>query len=96
MAVQVGKADVARNAGCVRTANDRARARERASGGPNMHTFVFRSYGLIVGSSEADLVRDVRLDVDKAQTKLKCIQRQLKRDQEHAAARADLLTMAPN
>ncbi|MDH2343240.1 hypothetical protein [Bradyrhizobium sp. SSUT77] len=66
----------------------------KSSGRPNMHTFVFRSYGLIVGASEADLVRDVRLDLAKAQTKLKTIQQQLQRDREHAAARADLLTNA--
>lgn len=60
----------------------------------NMHTFVFRSYDLILTSPEADLVRDVRFDFDKARTKLKAIQRQLQRDREHAAARADLLTKA--
>jgi len=72
----------------------------RATGGPcrrggrNMHTFVFRRYSLIVESAEADLVRDVCLDVDKAQTKLTAIRRQLQRDREHAAARAELLTSA--
>jgi hypothetical protein len=59
-----------------------------------MHTFVFRSYDLIVKSSEADLIRDVRHGLDKAQTKLKGIQEQLRRDREHAAARVDLLTKA--
>lgn len=39
----------------------------RKHGGPNIHTFVFRSYDLIVESDEADLVRDVCLDIDKAQ-----------------------------
>jgi DNA-binding transcriptional MerR regulator len=58
----------------------------------NMHTFVFRGYNLIAQSDEADLVRDVCLDVDKAQTKLKAVRRQLQRDCEHAAARAELLT----
>lgn len=52
--------------------------RERA----NMHTIP--SYELILTSSEADLVGDVRLDVDKAQTKFKTIQQQLQRDREHA------------
>ncbi|WP_377830327.1 hypothetical protein ACFKHW_17355 [Bradyrhizobium lupini] len=77
--------------------DDRARWRSpnyKSSGRPNMHSFVFRSYDLIVGSSEADLVRDVGLDVDKAETKLHCIQRQLQRDREHAATREDLLTRA--
>lgn len=64
----------------------------RRAGGRNMHTFVFRSYNLIVESEEADLVRDVSLDVDKAQTKLKAVRRQLEQDRKHAAARAELLT----
>ena len=57
-----------------------------------MHTFVFCSYSLIVKSAEADLVRDVRFDVEKAQSKLKAIRRQLEQDRKHAAARAELLT----
>jgi sugar/nucleoside kinase (ribokinase family) len=60
----------------------------------NMHTHVFRSYDLIVTSPEADLLRDVRHDLDKARTKLKRVQKQLELDREHAAARADLLTKA--
>jgi hypothetical protein len=64
--------------------------------GRNMHTFVFRSYNLIVQSDETDLIRDVCLDIDKAQTKLKHIRQQLQRDREHAAARAELLTAAEN
>lgn len=66
----------------------------KPSGRPNMHTFVFRSYELIVTSSEADLLRDVRHGLDKAQTKLKGLQEQLQRDREQAAARIDLLTKA--
>jgi hypothetical protein len=46
---------------------------------------VFRSYTLIVQSDEADLMRDVCFDIDKAQTKLKAIRRQLQRDREHAS-----------
>ncbi len=61
-------------------------------GGRNMHTFVFRSYDLIVESDELDLLRDVCFDIDKAQTKLARIRRQLQHDREHAAARAELLT----
>lgn len=41
-----------------------------------MQSFGFRSYGLIVASSEADLVCDVRLDTDEA--RLHCIQGQLR------------------
>jgi hypothetical protein len=60
----------------------------------SMQTFVFRSYDLIVESDEADLVRDVCFDVDKAQTKLKAIRRRLKGVQEQAAVRVELLTAA--
>jgi hypothetical protein len=60
----------------------------------NMHTFVFRSYDLIIASSEVELVRDVRQDPHKAATKLRNIREQLRRDREHAAARAVLLTKA--
>lgn len=59
-----------------------------------MHTYVFRSYDLIVTSSQAELLRDVRHGLDKARTKLKGIQEQLQRDREQAAARIDLLTKA--
>ncbi|MCP3370786.1 hypothetical protein [Bradyrhizobium cajani] len=60
----------------------------------SMHTYVFRSYDLILASSEADLVRDVGCDLHKAATKLNAIREQLRRDREHAAAREDLLTRA--
>lgn len=61
---------------------------------PSMHTFVFRSYDLIMASSEADLVRDVRCDTHKATTKLNSIRQQIRRDREHSVAREDLLTRA--
>jgi hypothetical protein len=54
-----------------------------------MHTFV-----LIVASSEANLVRDVCYDFDKATTKRNAIRQQIDRNREHAAAREDLLTKA--
>lgn len=59
-----------------------------------MHTFCFRSYDLIVESDDADLVRDVSCDVDKARTKLKALQRRLKGVQEQAAAQIKILTTA--
>jgi hypothetical protein len=40
------------------------------------------------------LVRNVRLDVDKAQTKLKALQRRSKGVQEKAAAHVQMLTTA--
>lgn len=72
----------------------RALYRSRGPTGPNMHTFLFRSYHLIVESDEADLVRDVSFDVNMAEKKLKAIRHQLKRTQELAAARVHLLTTA--
>ena len=59
-----------------------------------MHTLLFRSYDLIVQSDEADLVRDVCFDIDKAQTKLKGVRRRLQGVQEEAAAKVQLLTAA--
>ncbi|MCA1414480.1 hypothetical protein I6F30_25490 [Bradyrhizobium sp. NBAIM20] len=69
---------------------ERGRRRSAAS----MHTYVFRSYDLILASDEAELVRDVRCDAAKAASKLKSIREQIQRDREHAAAREDLLTKA--
>jgi hypothetical protein len=62
--------------------------------GPNMHTLLFRSRDLILQSDEADLVRDVCFDIDKAQTKLKAIRRRLQGLQEYTAAELQLLTAA--
>ena len=59
-----------------------------------MQTFCFRSYGLIAQSDDADLIRDVSIDVDKARTKLRLVQQRLKGVKEQAAARIDLLTTA--
>jgi len=73
-----------------RKAHWRARVRNE----PNMHTFLFRSYDLIVESDETDLVRDVCFDIDKAQTKLSAIRRRLQGVREQAAAKVHLLTAA--
>jgi len=70
------------------------RSRENVRNGPSMHTFLFRSYDLIVQSDKADLVRDVCFDIDKAQTKLKAVRRRLQGVQVRAAAEVQLLTAA--
>jgi hypothetical protein len=62
--------------------------------GSNMRTFAFRSSHLIVESDEADLVRDVCLALDRAQTKLGQIKRRLKGVQEQAAVQVELLSAA--
>jgi hypothetical protein len=72
----------------------RALGRTRAQDGKNMQTFLFRSRELIVGSDEADLVRDVGLDIDKAQTKLHAIRQRLRGVKEQAAAQVQFLTAA--
>ena len=59
-----------------------------------MQTFLFRSRELIVESDEADLVRDVSLDIDKAQTKPEAIRQRLRGVQEQAAAQVQFLTAA--
>ena len=71
-----------------------SRFTERKSSGPNMHTFVFRSYDLIVKSDDATLLRDVRCDVHKAEVKLNRIRRALHSHREQAAARDELMTKA--
>jgi hypothetical protein len=70
------------------------RIRERQEREPSMHTFLFRSYGLIVQADDADLVRDVCCNIDRAQTKLKAIRRRLKGVQEQSAAQLQTLTTA--
>jgi hypothetical protein len=62
------------------------RSRPGACNGPNMRTCLFRSYDVILKSDEADLVRDVCLDLDKAEKKLKALRQRLQGVQEQAAA----------
>jgi hypothetical protein len=59
-----------------------------------MHTLLFRSRELILESDEADLVRDVRLNVDRAQTKLRQLRERLQGVREWAAQQAEELTAA--
>ena len=73
---------------------ERWRSRPYTRRGRNMHTFLFRSYRLIVESGEADLVRDVAYDVDKAQTKLRLLKQRWQSVKEQAAAQIELLSTA--
>jgi cell division FtsZ-interacting protein ZapD len=70
------------------------RGRPYTRRGPNMQTFVFRSYDLIANSDEADLVRHVGLDLDKAQTKLRRLKEALQNYQERTTAHIQMLTAA--
>jgi hypothetical protein len=60
----------------------------------NMHTLLFRSRELILQSDEADLIRDVRFDIDKAQRKLEKIRARMESLQEYAAPELQLLADA--
>jgi hypothetical protein len=60
----------------------------------SMHTVVFRSRESILQSDEAELVRDVRFDLDKAQRKLEKIRARIEGLQEYAATELQLLTDA--
>jgi hypothetical protein len=62
--------------------------------GRNMHNLVFRSYSLIVEAPEADLVRDVRINTDKAKVKLRKIREQIVIDRDKAAARVEMMSKA--
>jgi hypothetical protein len=62
--------------------------------GVNIRTLCFRSRELLLESDEADLIRDVCLDIDKAQTKLRKIRERLQSVQEWSADQVEQLTAA--
>jgi hypothetical protein len=73
----------------------RRRHRPYSQRGPkNRHTLVFRSYDTIVESDEADLVRDVCFDMDRAESKLRRVKQRLKNVLIESAAQVQLLTTA--
>jgi hypothetical protein len=51
----------------------RALRRARPQDGKNMHALLFRSRNSILESDEADLIRDVCFDIDRARGKLERI-----------------------
>jgi hypothetical protein len=59
-----------------------------------MQKFAFRSYDAIVEADDADLLRDVCSDMDRAESKLRRVKQRLKNVQEEAAAKVQLLTAA--
>jgi hypothetical protein len=72
-----------------------ARRRKYSQRGPkNRHKLVFRSYEHIVEADDAELLSDVRFDIDRAQSKLRRIKQRLKNVQEQAAVQVQLLTTA--
>jgi hypothetical protein len=76
------------------TANHPSRNPKSRGSGVNIRELCFRSRELILQSSEADLVRDVCRDSDKAEVKLKAIRRHLQSEREWAAAQIGQLTEA--
>jgi hypothetical protein len=59
-----------------------------------MQTLLFRSRESILESDEPDLVRDVCLDIDRAQGKLERIRARIESLQEYAVTEIQLLTNA--
>ena len=66
--------------------------RERRRADRSMHSVVFRSYDLILEADEADLVRDVNWDIEKAKRKLAKAQQQLRSVRANFAAQEAKLT----
>jgi Mg2+ and Co2+ transporter CorA len=70
----------------------RAEYRSRTGDGQkNMHTYLFRSREALLEADEAELVRDVSMDLDKASKKLNGIRRRLKGVHEHYATEVQSL-----
>ena len=63
-------------------------------GQKNMHTYLFRSREALLEADEAELIRDVCSDIDKAQRKLEKIRARIESLQEYAATELQLLSDA--
>jgi hypothetical protein len=59
-----------------------------------MHTYLFRSREALLEADEAELIRDVCCDIDKAQKKLQKIRERIESLQEYAVNELQLLTAA--
>jgi hypothetical protein len=73
------------------TYEDEPRPKTRARNDGTMHTLLFRSRELILESDEADLVRDVRVNISRAQTKLRLMRERLQVVEEWAAQQVEEL-----
>ena len=60
----------------------------------NIRTLCFRNREVLLEADEADLVRDVGLDLHKAETKLRKIRERLQSVQEWSATQLEQLTAA--
>jgi hypothetical protein len=66
----------------------------RVRGEKNMQKLLFRSRETILQSDEVDLVRDVRLDIDRAQGKLERIRARTQSLQAYANSELQMLAFA--
>lgn len=66
----------------------------RRGSGTNIRTLCFRGRELLLESDEADLIRDVCLDLHKAEVKLKAIRQRLQSVREWSAEQIESLTAA--
>jgi hypothetical protein len=85
---------VAFTAGPRRRKPHRAAISRTGDGQKNMHSYLFRSREALLEADEAELIRDVCCDIDKAQGKLKKIRARLRSLQEYTAAQMEQLTAA--
>jgi hypothetical protein len=67
---------------------------ERRKNRKSMRQFLFRCYNMIAQSDDADLIRDVCLDMHKAEVKPRQLKEALRATREHSAARIAMLTEA--
>ena len=84
-------------AGATSAARQKVRAEYRSrtgDGQKNMHTYLFRSREALLEADEAELIRDVCCDIDKAQKKLQKIRERIESLQEYAATELQLLADA--
>jgi DNA repair exonuclease SbcCD ATPase subunit len=68
------------------------RSRPYTPRGKNMHTFLFRSREAILEADEAELIRDVCFDIEKAQRKLEKLRARIESLQEYSVNELQLLT----
>jgi hypothetical protein len=88
------KAECAAFVDAQRTTASRPRRQACRGSGVSIRTLCFRSRETLLEADEASLVRDVCLDLHKAEVKLKAIQERLQSVREWAADQVEQLTAA--
>jgi hypothetical protein len=69
----------------------RAAVSRTGDGQKNMHTYLFRSREALLEADEAELIRDVCCDIDKAQKKLEKLRERIESLQEYSVNELQLL-----